>query len=109
VPQIDAELLKALTPMAVLLLIVLLIVIAFIRGWIRTAVAIKEVREDRDARLADKDRQIEQWREAHRVSEEARELDATASREQLEQARMTLEIVRAIRAATDRRSNEGGT
>jgi hypothetical protein len=98
-PQIDAELLRALSPMAVLLLLVLLIVLGFIRGWIRTSIAIREVREDRDARLTDKDRQIAEWREAHRGSEDARELQATALRESLETTRATLEMMRAWRSA----------
>ncbi len=107
-PKIDAELIRALTPAGLLLLLVLMVVSAFMLGWIRPGRAIVEVREDRDARLADKDRQIDQWREAHRTSEEARELEATANREQLELTRMTLDLVRAIRDATDRKRTEGG-
>jgi hypothetical protein len=103
-PQINAELIQALTPAGLLLLLVLMLVTAFMVGWIRPGRAIVEVREDRDARLADKDRQIEQWREAHRTLEEARELDAAANREQLELTRMTLELVRAIRDAVSRES-----
>lgn len=108
-PQVDAELLKALTPTAVLLVMVLLVVWGFISGWIRSSVAVKEIREDRDARLADKDQLIEILREAHRTSEEARVLEATANREQLETSRLTLEVVRAIRDATGRDRAEGGT
>lgn len=107
-PQIDAELLRALSPMAVLLLIVLLIVIAFIRGWIRTSISIREVREDRDARLADKDVQIAEWREAHRGSEEAREVQATALRESLDTTRATLEMMRAWRSAATASRDESG-
>lgn len=108
-PKLDAELLKAMTPMAVLLVIVLLIVWGFISGRIRSAIAIGEVREDRDARLADRDRVIEILWEANRTSEEARVLEAASNREQLEMTRMTLELVKAIRDATDRQQTEGGT
>lgn len=97
-PQIDAELLKALTAPVVLLLLVIMVVWGFISGRIRSAIAVKEIREDRDARLADKDRQIEIWREALRTREEAHGLQDAANREQLEVSRMTLELVRAIRA-----------
>lgn len=106
-PKIDAELLRALTPGGVLLVLVVLVVWGFISGRIRTAVAIKEVREDRDARLADKDRQIQEWRAAHAETEKARVLEAAANREQLEMTRMTLELVRAIRDAA--RPPEGGS
>jgi hypothetical protein len=105
----DADLIRALTPAGLLLFLVLSVVSAFMAGWIRPGRAIVEVREDRDARLADKDRQIDQWREAHRTSEEARELEAAANREQAETTRMTLELVRAIRDAVDRGRREGGS
>lgn len=105
-PKIDAELVKALTPAGLLLLLVLLIVTAFMLGWIRPRSAIAEVREDRDARLADKDRQIEQWREAHRGSEEAREVMAAALREALDTGRAQVEMMRAWRTAADRARNE---
>jgi hypothetical protein len=107
-PEINAELIRSLTPAGLLLLLVLMLVSAFMVGWIRPGRAIVEVREDRDARLADKDRQIEQWREAHRLSEEARELGAAANREQIETSKVTLELVRGIRAAVDRRQSESG-
>jgi ABC-type transport system involved in cytochrome bd biosynthesis fused ATPase/permease subunit len=99
VPTIDADLVKALTPGGLLLLLVLLMAAAFISGLIRPRSAIKEVREDRDARLADKDRQIADWREAHRESEEAREVQAAALRESLEATRATAELLKAWRAA----------
>jgi hypothetical protein len=113
VPTIDAELLKSLTPMAVLLLVVLLVALGFIRGWIRTAVAISEVRADRDARLADKDaviadknEQIAMWRQAHRESEEAREVQADDLRVQHETTRATVELLRSLRIAGARGRDE---
>jgi hypothetical protein len=108
-PTIDAELLKALSPMAVLLLIDLLIIWGFISGRIRTALSIREVREDRDARLADKDRQIAEWREAHRGSEDAREVQATALRESLDTTRATVELMRAWRSAAQMSRDESGS
>jgi len=110
VPKIDADLLRALSPMAVLLLIVLLIVIGFIRGWIRTAIAIQEVRADRDARLADSQQQTADWREAHRLSETAREKQAEALRESLEVARAAEDALKGFRTATAWAERErGGT
>ena len=73
-PSIDADLVRSLTAGGLLLLLVLLLIMAFMLGLIRPRSAIREVREDRDARLADKDQQISEWREAHRGSEEAREV-----------------------------------
>lgn len=105
-PKIDAELVKALTPAGLLLLLVLLVVAAFLTGLVRPRSAIKEVREDRDARLADKDRQISEWREAHRGSEEAREVQAAALREALETGRAQVELIRAWRTAAARARDE---
>lgn len=98
-PKIDGDLVRALTPGGLLLLLILLVVAAFLSGLVRPRSAIREVREDRDARLADKDRQIAEWREAHRVSEEAREVQGAGLREAVESMRATAELIKAWRSA----------
>lgn len=112
-PSIDAELIKALTPAGLLLLLTMCVVLAFMFGLIRPRSAIKEIRDDRDARLADlavmladKDRQIAEWRAAHTGSEAAREVQAAALRESLETSRAQVEMIRAWRTAADRAREE---
>jgi hypothetical protein len=101
VPKIDADLVRALTPAGLLLLLVLMLISAFMLGLIRPGRAIAEVREDRDARLADKDEQIRDWQEAHRVSEAAREKEAESTRIALEASRATADLLRALRTAAN--------
>lgn len=94
-----------LTPWSVILLLVL----GFMRGDIRPNRAIKEVRADRDARLADKDQQIATWREAHRLSEEARGKSEAASREALEVAKAAEEALKGFRSAALQVAAERGS
>lgn len=109
-PTIDADLVKALTPTGLLLLLVLLLIAAFLTGLIRPRSAIKEVREDRDARLADKDTQIRTLQEAFSTEREARMKTDEALREALESSRVTAAAFTAIRsAAQDARRGDGPT
>jgi hypothetical protein len=59
-------------------------------------------------RLADKRAQIVEWREAHRVSEVAREKQETALREALEVARAAEQALRGFRVATERLADQEG-
>lgn len=87
----------ALTPAGLLSLGVLLLM----TGRIRPARAVEEVRQDRDARLADARDQIEIWRDAYRLSEVAREKSETALRESLETNRITVDLLRSVRSAQE--------
>lgn len=61
-------------------------------------------------RLADKRVQISEWREAHRISETAREKQDGALREALEVAKAAEQALTGFRAAADRLAvdREGG-
>lgn len=61
-------------------------------------------------RLADKRTQISEWREAHRISEAAREKQDGALREALEVAKAAEQALSGFRAAADRLAvdREGG-
>jgi hypothetical protein len=60
-------------------------------------------------RMADKRTQIAEWREAHRISEVAREKQDSALREALEVARAAEQALRGFRVATERLAEtEGG-
>lgn len=60
-------------------------------------------------RLADKRVQIGEWREAHRISEVAREKQDSALREALEVAKAAEQALRGFRIATERLADrEGG-
>lgn len=91
---LSPDLFKALTASGLLLLVVLF----FMLGWIRPKSAITEIREDRDARLKEAQLQISEWREAHRLSEQARLLNEQSLKEALEVARTSEVIVEALRA-----------
>lgn len=90
-------LIDKLTPPGLLLLFFLLNQL----GYIRPARAVDEVRADRDARLADKDRQIDIWREAVAVERAAREKQDETVREALELARAANDALRGFRAAAE--------
>lgn len=59
-------------------------------------------------RLADKRDQIAEWREAHRISEVAREKQDTALREALELAKVTEAAMRGFRSAAERLADQEG-
>lgn len=96
---LSADFLKALSAPALLLLFFLIIVLAFIMGWVRPRSAVTEIREDRDARLAEVKAERDTWREAHRISEQARELGAEATREQIEVSRAAVDALNGFRSA----------
>lgn len=59
-------------------------------------------------RLADKRAQIAEWREAHRISEVAREKQDAALREALEVAKAAEQALRGFRVATERLADQEG-
>jgi hypothetical protein len=70
-------------------------------GYIRPNRAVAEVRADRDARLADKDRQIDIWREALAAERSAREKQDETVRESLEAVRAANDALRGFRNAAE--------
>lgn len=97
----------------------LLVVVTLLlfRAWIRGEVVAKReldyVREDRDARLADKDARIEEarqeaaeWRRAHETSETARELLNVQNRELVEGFRTFEHFFNEVRQVAARRSGQ---
>lgn len=105
---LTGDLLANLTAPALLLVIVLLVML----GFVVPRSVLLQVRQDRDARLADAQQQIVDWREAHRLSETAREKQAEALRESLEVARAAEDALKGFRAATSWVESErerGGT
>lgn len=82
---LDPETAKSLTPGIVLLVLV----IAMGSAWVR----------DRNARIKDLQQQVGDWREAHRLSETARETQANALREALDIARTSEAVIQGLRAA----------
>lgn len=93
---------SALAPWPLILLGFLL----FMRGDIRPNRAIQEVRADRDARLAEKDQQIADWREAYRLESAARSVSDATSREALEVARAAEDALKGFRVATTQAAAE---
>ncbi len=85
----------SLTPGTVLLILVLLIA----TGRLRPKSNVTEIREDRDARLADAQAQRDEWREAYFLSEEARKQSETAFREALEVVRTANAVLSGFREA----------
>ena len=76
--------------------VLLVLVLALGSAWIR----------DRNARLRDMRDQVTEWREAHRLSEKARETQAEIAREALEIARTSEAVINGLRAAVSQ-SNQG--
>jgi hypothetical protein len=91
---ISPDLLKTLTAGSLLLLVVLF----FMLGWIRPRSAITEIREIYDARLVEAHMQIQEWREACRLSEEARKLSDQSVSEALEVAKTSEAVIESLRA-----------
>jgi len=82
---LDPETAKGLTPGIVLLALV----VTMGTAWVR----------DRNARIRDLQQQVQEWREAHRLSETARETQANALREALDIARTSEAVIAGLRAA----------
>lgn len=72
-------------------------------GWIRPRSAVAEVRQDRDERIADAHEQIEIWRKAYDLSEQARAKNEAALREALEVARTAGAALEGLRTALQER------
>jgi hypothetical protein len=87
--MLDPETLKSLTPSIVLLALVLVMGYAWVR--------------DRNARIKDLKIQVTEWREAHRLSESARETQGEALREALEQSRTSEAVISGLRSALAQR------
>lgn len=82
------------------------VAVLFAFGIIRPRSAIYEVREDRDARLADKDAQIADLKEAYKISEEARTNDREISREALEGMRTMEAAINGLRSALEQKERQ---
>ena len=95
-----------LTPSLLLLILVFLMMYFLMTGKLRTAIAVREIRQDRDDRLADYRQQIDDWKEAHAVSEKGRELQTQVAREALEASRTNEEIIKGLRVALELAKNE---
>lgn len=94
-PEIPQLLWNGAGPVAVVIAIAWLL----FTGRIRTAREVRDLREDRDARLAEAREQITTWRQAYEMSEAARAAQADLLRETLEVGRTVEQIVRALRQA----------
>ena len=68
-------------------------------GRLRPHRAVQELRDDRDARLADAKQQIAMWRDAYEKSDKIREAQADLLRDNLEVGRTIESLVRALREA----------
>jgi hypothetical protein len=98
---LTADLLKSLTASALLLGVVVLIVTGrLVPRWVLIS-----VRKDRDDRLAELRDERDQWREAARLSETARETLAAAVRESLEANRAQAAVMGAIRTVAERKGD----
>lgn len=93
--------------------LVVMLLIAQVRGWLWVkpqvdefrrdwGARLQEVREDRDARLADKDRQIEVLWAAFHASEQAREIGAAQMEQMLQGLETTMAVVQAIPTGSGR-------
>jgi hypothetical protein len=100
---IDPELLKAFGGPAGAVMFAVLIALLFALGIIRPRSAIREVREDRDARLAEYREQIQDLKEAYRISEEGRTADREISRQSLEVARTSEAAITGLRSALEQK------
>jgi hypothetical protein len=98
--------------------LVALFFIGLYRGWLATGREVRDIRTDRDARLADqdsqttqlladKDKQIEQWREAYLNTVAALDEARVQAGELLELARSGEQLLRALpRASTAARNRD---
>jgi hypothetical protein len=82
--------------------LLLVSVLMILTGRLRPESNIAEVRADRDARLAEMRDEVAALREALRVSEQAREVQAALAREQLELTRAAVDALQGFRSAAAR-------
>lgn len=95
----SADFVKALSPMAVLLIFFLLNML----GYIRPKRAIDEARADRDKIVALITEDRDSWRTAYYKSEEARDKAMEISKEGLEIAKTNEAVINALRIALGQR------
>ena len=90
-----------LTGVSLALAIVFLLFYFLITGKLRTNLAVQEIRQDRDDRVAEAKQQVEDFKEALRVSEEARAVQTEITREALEASRISEDVLRSLRVALE--------
>jgi hypothetical protein len=78
-----------------------LVVLMVLTGRLVTRRQLDDVRADRDARLAEIAAERDTWREAHRVSEEARREAQDQTGELLELSRVSAHLLSALPAARE--------
>jgi hypothetical protein len=76
--------------------IVTLAIVLILRGQLVPKSTVDEMRKDRDAIIASKSEEADNWREAYKVSEEARAVSTDADRELLELGRTTVHLLQSI-------------
>lgn len=96
---LSPEFVRSLTAPGVLLLGSVFLIVVVFRD--RNA-RIRDTREDRDARLEDKDDQIRKLWEALGASETARDRQADGLREALDASRTAVSAVEGLRSAVER-------
>lgn len=101
---LTADLVRALSAPAVLLLVALGIAYAGFRD--RNA-RIRETRELAREAVERAERETERWREAYTASEQARERQSEALREALELGRTATHVVEALRISLGQRQDGG--
>jgi hypothetical protein len=95
------------TAAGALLAIVYLLTRAISRGdWVPRR-ELDYLRQDRDARLVEKDQQIAGWRAAHETSERTRELQAGQNRDLLDALRAQERFFDAFRDVVEREPADG--
>lgn len=96
------------TPIGLLLFILASLFWFLMTGRLRTNRAVQEIREDRDVRVAEARQDAADWKEAFRVSEEARHNQDQISKEALELSRISEDNVRSLRIALEMDRREKG-
>jgi hypothetical protein len=95
------------TPITVLLFILLYLITAIIKGWLRSNRAVQEVRADRDARLAECHQVTEDWKMACAAKDDALRIQQDIAREALEVSRVNEDVIRSLRVALDMIRKDG--
>jgi hypothetical protein len=83
--------------------LLVLFVVAILRGWLVPRRVLEDVRQDRDARLGDRDRtitelhaEVARWQEAYRASDSRGDAMAVALAQLAEQGRTAVQVIRAL-------------
>lgn len=77
----------------------LLVVILVLLGWLVPRKVVKDIRDDRDARIVEARTETTNWQKAYQASDEARELQAQQLGQLLELARTTDQFIRTLQRA----------